>query len=145
MRLFVFYHSWLKVHYPILCLRPNGPALSCGADNYESCNQRTKPRLKPRLKNDRVFSAMNFVPRSQPSACVAGYVACLVLFPLDFLCDWIFAFSVGGIGRHAQFFAWSRCHSMRFSSVGLGGIGCLLCHSEFIGLIPFACHLTDRH
>jgi hypothetical protein len=31
---------------------------------------------------------------------------------------------------------------MRFSSVGLGGIGCLLCHSEFIWLIPFACRLT---
>ena len=33
---------------------------------------------------------------------------------------------------------------MRFSSVGLGGIGCLLCHSEFIWLSPFLCRLPIR-
>ena len=77
------------------------------------------------------------------SVWIASYVASLVLFPPDFLWARIFAFSVGGIGRHAQFFSWSRCHLMRFSSVGLGGIGCLLRHLEFIWLIPFACYLLD--
>ena len=42
--------------------------------------------------------------------------------------------SPGGISRQAQCFAWAVCQEIRWSTEGLGGMGCFKCHEAFMGM-----------